>query len=151
MSILLKILIPFVKEMIIGKNSFRYALRKNRIRVLFFISVILSYGLNWFFIPKTFIISAAHIEQTKLLASCNSSILKYTDDVRVILDQDVILKKENAALKETCNKPVESIQKKDEVKVVKTIENKTAKEKKHKTDKQYNIEDIHTKLNSTKE
>ena len=76
----LKMLWPFIKEMIIGKNSLRYAVRKNRIRVIFFFLVIFSFVINWIAIPKLVIISANYIKLEQELKTTKNKLEDYRDD-----------------------------------------------------------------------
>lgn len=83
---IIKLIWPFVKEMIIGKNSLRYAIRKNRIRVAFFFCVILSFVINWVTVPKLFIISANHVKLEQELKATRETMAGYVED-KALVDQ----------------------------------------------------------------
>ena len=80
----LKLIWPFIKEMIIGKNSLRYAIRKNRIRVAFFFAVILSFVINWVAVPKLFIISANYIKLEQELKITKEKMAEFTSDKEMV-------------------------------------------------------------------
>ena len=82
----IKLLWPFIKEMIIGKNSLRYAIRKNRIRVAFFFAVILSFVVTWVTVPKLFMISANYIKIEQELKATRETMAGYAED-KAIVDQ----------------------------------------------------------------
>ncbi len=81
---ILRLIWPFVKEMIIGKNSLRYAIRRNKVKVFFFFTVILSFILNWIVIPKLFYLSASHVEIEKKLKVCQEASVLYESDIQNI-------------------------------------------------------------------
>ncbi len=71
---------PFFKEMIIGKNSLRYAIRKNRIRVAFFGCVMISFIINWYAVPRLFYITNKYIHLEKELKATRETIESYKYD-----------------------------------------------------------------------
>lgn len=77
---LLKLAWPFIKEMILGRNSLRYALRKNRVRLAFFLAVILSFVLNWVTIPRLFTISNNYIVMEREFKATRETLETYKDD-----------------------------------------------------------------------
>ena len=83
---IIKLIWLFVKEMIIGKNSLQYAIRKNRIRVAFFFAVILSFVINWVTVPKLFIISANHVKLEQELKATRETMAGYAED-KALVDQ----------------------------------------------------------------
>lgn len=62
-----KLLLPFLKEMILGKSSFSYALRRNKLRLLFFFLVIGSFAANYFLVQRLVVISKNHVALTRQL------------------------------------------------------------------------------------
>ncbi len=72
---------PFFKEMIIGKNSLRYAIRKNRVRVAFFFAVMLSFIVNWIAVPRLFMISSDYIRMEQELRATKETTAGYKEDM----------------------------------------------------------------------
>ncbi len=83
----IKIAVPFIKDMILGKNSFSYSVKKNKVRTLFFLSVLLSYGLNWIFVPKTFQISIDHVKLEKQVKTLEDQLTEL-NTVKDTLERD---------------------------------------------------------------
>lgn len=104
---ILKFLWPFIKEMIIGKNSFRYALRKNRVKVFFFALVILSFFLNLVLVPRLISISASHVELSRHTTQLQSDLESVEKDRQLFTDNNALiakLKEENTTLGEKVKK-----------------------------------------------
>lgn len=80
----IKLTWPFFKEMIIGRNSLRYAMRKNRVKVLFFFVVMLSFVVNWITVPRLFMISSDYIKLEKEFKATKETMATYKDDVELV-------------------------------------------------------------------
>ena len=114
----LKMSWPFFKEMIIGRNSFSYALRKNRVRVAFFFAVLLSFCINWVAIPRLFTLSSDYIKLEKELKATKETMASYKDDKEAVdqaKDELTVLRAKVKELENThvCEKPDNSPVKRD--------------------------------------
>lgn len=49
-----KIIIAFIREMILGKMTFKQAFKENKLRLAFFVIVLISFYLNYLTLPKVY-------------------------------------------------------------------------------------------------
>lgn len=169
----LKFLLPFLKEMFLGKNSFRYALRKNRVRVFVIILILCSFVTNWFVVPKVFTTSTEYVRLEKDYKKLTSELKQYQADKdfveknkaelinnRVAIEQkqeriyelqDKLANCENAP--KTITHPKEHQEATDSPKVEATENNKSSHSSnntrpiKKQPDSKHNISDIRDRLN----
>lgn len=97
---IVKLTWPFFKEMIIGKNSLRYAIRKNRVRVAFFFAVMLSFIVNWVVVPRLFMISSDYIKLEQELKATKETMAGYKDDKEMVDQSKIELLALRARVKE---------------------------------------------------
>lgn len=98
----IKLIGPFAKDMIIGRNSLRYALQRNKVKVFFFMMVIASFSSNLIVIPRLWSISKSHVELSKRLAACedNSTCVNVDPATTEAQTKEIIrLSLENSTLK----------------------------------------------------
>lgn len=57
-----KIIFAFLREMILGKLTFQQAFKQNKVRLGFFLLVVLSFYLNYLTLPKFYAIAANKVE-----------------------------------------------------------------------------------------
>lgn len=113
----LKFTWPFFKEMIIGRNSLRYAMKKNRVKVFFFFAVILSFVVNWMVVPRLFTLSSSYLKIKHELVEVKGTLDNYKDEIEMIDQTRTEMDQLRARIKELetapvgtiCPKPMESI------------------------------------------
>jgi len=97
---ILKWLWPFVKEMFLGKNSLRYALRKNRIRVFTALLVMASFVTNYYTLPKMVKYSDEQLTHEKELKKARADIETYKRAMLVVDSEKANLAKRDEEIKD---------------------------------------------------
>lgn len=143
---IIKFTIPFIKEMIIGKNSWRYAIRRNKIKIIFFLLVILSFILNWVTIPRIVILSTDYLQLQKENKVLLEAPKKCMNDLADLQHSHLVIKELKDKIKslearQSEENPIPSNEhKKDSKKKALRKDNDSSQSKEH------DIEDISKKL-----
>lgn len=73
-SNLYTLVLSFIKEMVLGKTTLKYNLKRHKVRLVFFTVVILSFITNWITIPKLFSISNNYIQLEKEVKALSARV-----------------------------------------------------------------------------
>ena len=77
----LRLLWPFLKEMVLGDKTLSEALKTNKMRVLLLFLIVGSFAMNFFVVPRVYEISSQYVElerEHKKLLEANQDVLNLT-------------------------------------------------------------------------